>query len=94
MTSLLTLAAAEQAAEDDKLEMPGDTFSLLALQHALDTASLAISAAVSGDPAGLSSLLLEAQRAADDTFEAGSAEAEALALVLAAIGDEAMARQP
>jgi hypothetical protein len=92
MTDLLSLAAAEQAAEDERDGMKRDSFSLDALHHALDAAREACRAALAGDTARLSALLLEAQWAADDTFPAGSPEAEALAVVLMAIGDEAMAR--
>ena len=92
MTDLLSLAAAEQAAEDEAIEMEHDTFSLAALDHALEAARAAVTAALAGDMPRLPALLLEAHWAADDTFPSGSAEAEGLALVLMAIGDEAMAR--
>ena len=57
-----------------------------ALYDALNCASLAVLLAESGDPRQAETALLEASAAACEAFPAGSPEAEALGIVLAAAG--------
>jgi len=58
----------------------------VALYDALNCASLAVLLAESGDAAGAEVPLLEASLAATDAFPAGSPEAAALGVILAAAG--------
>ena len=57
-----------------------------ALYDALNTASLAVLLAESGDAGQAEAALLEASLAASDAFPAGSPESMALGVILAAAG--------
>lgn len=57
-----------------------------ALYDALNCASLAVLLAESGDPGQAEAALMEASLAAVDAFPAGSPEAAALGVILAAAG--------
>lgn len=58
----------------------------VALYDALNCASLAVLLGESGDRRGAEGALMEASQAAVDAFPAGSPEAEALGVILAAAG--------
>ena len=58
----------------------------VALYDALNLASAAVLLAEGGDARGAETMLLEASLSASDAFPAGSREAEALGVVLAAVG--------
>lgn len=83
----LDAALLEASADEYRIEQ-----SRTALRDAFLAAAEAAAAVMALDIPVAMLALWEASRAADEAFEPGSAEAEAFALVLAAVGEEAFGR--